>query len=479
MTPARTSLHSRLLAGRARLGAWPGESGLHVRATLTFGLVAAAVAVLGGLCVWFSVAGYLLSQRHEAAVSQASSNLEQVTLALQSGSTAPEALAGLPSQLPASTLLYTDQDEWFTDDLTISRGTIPAELAGLVIDGQPHSQRIAVAGRPALVVGLPIEDAGAAYFEVFMLTELDETLATLTLVLVVGGVVIPLATMALGWWAVRPALRPVEQVAGAVAAVANGDLGTRLDARGDPSLRLIAESFNSTVDALERRVKMDAKFAADVSHELRSPLTTMVNSVHLVERYRGSMGPDGKEALDLLRAEVDGFQRLVQDLLVISRSEAGSDRLAMAEFRPAELVERAMPPHLLSRLHVTAAGSAAQVCGDKRRLRQALMNLVNNAELHGGGVTGVRVDATDQFVCLTVEDSGPGLQPHELEGIFDRFSRGRGSARGSTDGAGLGLALVAQHVRLVGGTVTAENRADGGARFVIRLPRSTSVEASC
>lgn len=467
---------SRWRAAWARLGTWPGEVGLHVRATLTFGLVAAAVAVLGGLSVWFSVAGYLLSQRHEAAAAQAAANVEQITQGLQSaGLTAPEALARLPHQLASTSLLHTPQDEWFTDDLTINRGTIPVELATLVMEGRPHYQRVSVGDGPALVVGLPVESAGAAYFEVFMLTELDDTLTTLTLVLLVGGLVIPLATMAVGWWAVRPALRPLEQVASAVAAVAGGDLGTRLDARGDPSLQLIADSFNSTVDALERRVRIDAKFAADVSHELRSPLTTMVTSVHLMARHRESLGPDGQEALDLLHTEVEGFRHLVQDLLDISRADAGSDRLAMAEVRLAELVERALPPHLLSCLRVTPAGASAVVRGDKRRLRQALMNLVANAELHGAGVTAVHVDAAEREVCLTVEDAGPGLRADELERIFDRFSRGRGSERGSTAGAGLGLALVAQHVRLMDGTVSAENRAGRGARFVVRLPRSGSV----
>jgi len=106
------------------------------------------------------------------------------------------------------------------------------------------------------------------------------------------------------------------------------------------------------------------------------------------------------------------------------------------------------------------------------------MNLVTNAERHGGGVTAVRVDATDDMACLAVEDDGPGLQPDELGRIFDRFSRGRGSERGSTAGAGLGLALVAQHVRLMGGTVAAENLAGGGARFVVRLPLCVEVAVS-
>jgi two-component system, OmpR family, sensor histidine kinase MtrB len=473
-------LRSRVRRGRNRTRARVALLGIRARATLLFGLVAAMLAVLASTAVWFSVASYLLSQRQAAAVAQALSNVEQVTLELRSpGSSPPQALARVPRELASTSLLRTPQDEWFTDDLTVNRGSVPADLADRVSEGRSHSQRVEVDGRPSLVVGLPIAGAGGAYFEVFTLEELDQTLRTLSLVLMVGVVLAPLAAMGLGWWVMRPALRPLERVANAVAAIARGDVSARLDARGDPSLRSIAESFNTTAAALERRVKMDAKFAADVSHELRSPLTTMVNTVQLMDRHRGSMAPEGREVLDLLHAEVDGFQRLVQDLLEISRADAGSHQFTLAEFRLAELAEKALPARLLSRLDVTIPGAEAVVCGDKRRLERVLMNLVDNAERHGHGVHRVVVDATDEVVCLAVEDTGPGLETHELDGIFDRFSRGRGSERGSTHGAGLGLALVAQHVRLLEGTVTAENRVGGGARFVVRLPRSGSVETPC
>ncbi len=468
-------LHSRLHRGRNRTRTWLGLLGIRARATLLFGLVATMLAVLASTAVWVSVAGYLLSQRTESAVGQSLSNLEQVTRDWRvPGSSPPQVLARLPRELSSTSLLRTEEDEWFTDDLTVSRSSIPAALVASVDRGRPYAQRVEVAGHPALVVGLPIDDAGGAYFEVFPLDQLDQTLRTLSLVLLVGGILAPLVTMELGWWVMRPALRPLEQVAAAVAAIARGDVSARLDARGDPALRSIAESFNTTADALERRVKRDAKFAADVSHELRSPLTTMVNTVQLMDRYRGSLAPEGREGLDLLQAEVDSFERLVQDLLEISRADAGSHQLTLVEFRLAELARRALPAQLLARLEVTATGAEALVCGDKRRLVRVLMNLVDNADRHGHGLHRVVVDATADEVSLAVEDSGPGLMSHELEGIFERFSRGRGSERGSTDGAGLGLALVAQHVRLLEGTVTAENRPDGGARFVVRLPHSRS-----
>lgn len=454
--------------------------GIRARATLLFGLVAAMLAVLTSTAVWFSVASYLLGQRQEAAVAQALSNLEQVSLEVRSGGSSPSAvLARLPRELDSTSLLRTEQDEWFTDDLRVNRSSIPAALTEHVTEGRPHSQRVEVSGRPALVVGMPVAGAGGAYFEVFTLDELDQTLRTLSLVLLVGGILAPLATMALGWWVMQPALRPLEQVADAVAAIARGDVSARLDARGDPALRSIADSFNKTAAALERRMRMDAKFAADVSHELRSPLTTMVNTVQLMDGYRASMAPEGREVLDLLRAEVDGFQRLVQDLLEISRADAGSHQFTLVEFRLADLARQALPQRLVERLEVTSAGAEAVVRGDKRRLERVLMNLVDNADRHGHGAHRVVVDATDDVVCLAVEDSGPGLMTEELEGIFDRFSRGRRSERGSTDGAGLGLALVAQHVRLLDGTVTAENRPSGGARFVVRLPRVDSAGTRC
>jgi signal transduction histidine kinase len=98
------------------------------------------------------------------------------------------------------------------------------------------------------------------------------------------------------------------------------------------------------------------------------------------------------------------------------------------------------------------------------------MNLVNNAEQHAGGVTAVLVTAQDGRARVAVEDGGPGIDQRERERIFERFARGRRSGRDSTEGAGLGLSLVARHVELMGGTVTLEDVAGGGSRFIVSLP---------
>lgn len=420
--------------------------------------------------VWATVSGYLLGQREKAALSQTVRHVDQLSRGLPGEDVSvPALLAQLPREIGSTSLLRTD-GQWFTTSLEVDRTSVPAELREAVVAGEPASQRFDVGGRPMLAVGAPLASVGDAYFEVFSLDELDQTFRTLSTVLLAGVVVVPLGSLVLGWWALRPALQPLDRVATAAAAVAAGEVGARLDPRGDPDLESIAASFNETAAALERRVRADAQFAADVSHELRSPLTTMLNAVDLLEPHRGSMPPHSREALDLLRAEVSRFARLVEDLLEISRSDAGSADLVVEPVVLADLLSQTVPSSLRDRLVVTPAAQGVVACVDKRRLEQVVMNLVDNAERHGRGLTRLTLHAEDRWVRLSVEDAGPGLDETERERIFERFARGRRSGRDSTAGAGLGLSLVARHVRLLDGTVRAEDGAAGGARFVVSLP---------
>jgi len=203
----------------------------------------------------------------------------------------------------------------------------------------------------------------------------------------------------------------------------------------------------------------------------------MMNAVSLVDNHRASMQPQAREALDLLDTEVRRFSRLVEDLLEISRSDAGSGDLALQHVSLAALVRQSVPPRLLDRVDVQPAAADVVVCVDKRRMQQVVMNLVDNAERHGGALAWLEVDAADGEARMVVDDAGPGLAEEEREAIFERFARGRRSGRDSTEGAGLGLSLVARHLRLMDGTVTALNRDEGGARFVVTLP--TIEETSC
>ncbi|MFH5823467.1 sensor histidine kinase [Georgenia sp. AZ-5] len=433
-------------------------------------MLALVLSAAMALTVWLTVSQYLLIQRERSTVAQVVANVEQVQRSLQTqGLSTPEVLSQLGRET-GSTSLLADGGEWFTTSLRIGRDDLPAAFRETVIDGQASRQRIEVHGRTMMAVGVPLAGLGQAYFEVFPLDELDKTLRILSLVLVSGATVVPVAALALGWWVTRPALRPLTGVAEAAAAIAAGDLDARIDPGRDPELLPIAASFNATAAALQRRVRADARFAADVSHELRSPLTTMVSALALVQDYRERLPEDGREALDLLKSEVDRFTRLVQNLLEISRTDAGSDDLALAEVRLAEFVRWTLKPRLRHHLHVEADAADLTVRIDKRRLEQVLANLMDNAERHGGGLVCVTVTRDNTAAVVAIDDAGPGVPAADRQRIFEPFARGPGSDRERSDGAGLGLALVARHVRLLGGEIRVEDSPQGGARFVLTLP---------
>ena len=180
-------------------------------------------------------------------------------------------------------------------------------------------------------------------------------------------------------------------------------------------------------------------------------------------------------ALDLLTEDVNRFEHLVEDLLEISRFDVGTAELDLDIFNLLEFVENAVsatsPVDI--RIHCDPATAQVRVQADKRRLMQVIDNLLTNAQKYARGATGIVLKHQGQNIEIVVEDGGPGVAADEREHIFDRFSRGREAGeRGASTGVGLGLALVAEHVRLHQGRVWCEDRFDGlpGARFIVHLP---------
>jgi signal transduction histidine kinase len=312
----------------------------------------------------------------------------------------------------------------------------------------------------------------------------DEALGTLRTGLTWAAVVTTLVGLLLGQFAAERVVRPLTDAARAARAIADGRLDTRLEVTDDPDLRELSESFNEMVARLQRRVERDARFASDVSHELRSPLTTLTNSIEVLRTRRDELSERSRSALDLLDADVQRFRGLVSDLLEISRYDAGAVRLLREPLRLGEFVRAAVGVSSLPATPVKCAPEAElmTVMADKRRLARVVANLIDNARVHSGGVPRVQVCAADgdpaapgggEHAWIIVEDDGEGIPPAEYERVFDRFTRGSNSGnRSASEGAGLGLALVREHVRLHGGRVWTERRPDGrlGARFVIELP---------
>lgn len=443
---------------------------LRSRVAIAFGLGSLALTGLLALATWNLASGYMIGQRELSAGRQATVNLRLVQEALRTDTAAiEELLSGLATGAD-KTIALNGPRGWTVSGRQIDPGALPADLLGLAAGGVPARQRIRVDAVPVVAVAMPAGTPGTIYVELFALSDLDRTFRFLSSVLVAGVLASGLLGLGLGRWAGRRALRPLAELTEAAGRVARGDVTARLPERGDPDLAPLAATFNRTAAALERRVRRDARFAGDVSHELRSPLTTMVNAVEVLRRRRAELPEAARLAVDLLDADVQRFGRMVVDLLEISRdAEDGDDRVLEAVdlaalVRNVAAARREGPP-------VEVQDPAPLVLADRRRLDRVVANLLDNAARHGGGVRRVGVGRRDGRVRLEIDDAGPGVPPELRERVFERFARGQQAGdRGEGTGSGLGLALVAQHTARHDGAVWVEERPGGGARFVVELP---------
>ena len=448
--------------------------GLRARITVAFALGALLLSLVMGGLTYAVTLRYLVRQRESAVVHQAYVNAQLIRAGLRSARPdVTQLLGGLETSDAGSESVLHYTDRWFATSLVVGRDAIPARLRAGVLDGSPARQRYQLDGSPHLVVGVPIPSVDAHYFEVFTLSELDRTVRLIGVTLMAAAGLTTLAGAFLGRWASGRVLTPVSQAAVAAADIASGNLDTRLETGADPDMAVLSSSFNRMVDALKQRIDRDARFASDVSHELRSPLTTVATSLEVIMARRNELPERARLALDLLASDVERFERLVQDLLEISRFDAGVARLAVEDIRLEELVRHAVPEELEPALDVDPNASGLLIRADKRRLERVVTNLVTNADRHGGGAVRVGVRRAGTTVRLEVDDQGPGVPAEDRPRVFERFARGAAAGRrsgGGGDGVGLGLALVDEHVRLHHGRVWVEDRPGGGARFVVELP---------
>ena len=433
--------------------------------TVAFGLLSLAVSAVLSLLIWTVVSNYLVSQREAMAMAEGELGRTVIEEGLVSRAglvTAP--LDGLPTTASTASLCLVG-GQWYSTSPRVSVSALPTALVDAATGGQAATQRVEVDGELVLAVGVPLSPAHSAFFEVFPLADLDQTLQTLSTALVLGAAATAVLGAGLGRSASRLVLRPLAELGSVAAAVAEGRLDARLQTGNDPDLGPLGASFNQAVAELEHRVAADSRFAVDVSHELRTPLTTMLNSMQVIKNREASLPESVREPLDLLAEELERFRRLVVDLLEMARHDAGQG-LVLEEVNLADLV-RTAADHAAGR-PVTEPAGPLTLRVDKRRLERVVANLVTNAESHGGGVIAVRLVRRGATARIEVDDAGPGVERDHRARIFDRFARGSGPA--DRPGLGLGLAIVQRHVTLHGGSVGVEDRPGGGARFVVELP---------
>ena len=440
---------------------------LRLRVMAWFGLVSLAVCSALAVLTWHLATSYMLDQRERAALNQATANSRLVAGALDGGGLR-ELVTGLGAELQSAVMVLRDGDTVSGANL-IDPTRLPERFLDLAASGSPVRQRTMLDGVVVFAVGLPIPRSTAAYVEVFPLRELDHTFRYLGWMLTIGAACGGAAGALLGRWAARHALAPLSRMIDAAGRAARGDLSVRLPDTGDADLRPLARAFNDTAEGLERRVARDARFAGDVSHELRSPLTTMLNAMAVLRRRRTELPASALPAVDLLDNELRRFRGLVGDLLEISRTDTALD---------PELIDLS---HLVREATSTLPGQdavlditgAPYVHADRRSLERVVTNLVDNAQRHGGGLGRLAVSGAGRTARIEVDDNGPGVPPAQRETVFERFATGAPGDRGRSGGVGLGLALASQHVHRHGGAITVTDRPGGGARFTVEFPEAS------
>jgi two-component system, OmpR family, sensor histidine kinase MtrB len=302
----------------------------------------------------------------------------------------------------------------------------------------------------------------------------------LAFILAAAGLLLATIT-ALAFAASRRVLGPVRRLAEAARQMSGGDLSVRVEPAGRDELAQLVTAFNTMASALQGKVgeleQMEARarqFAGDVSHELRTPLTAMTAVADILgDEAAADTDTDATAAARLVGQEIRHLNRLVGDLIEISRFDAGSAQLTAEDTGVATAVQQCLRARNWAGVCCTVpAGLTVRL--DRRRFDVIVANLVGNALGHGAppvtvGASVQAGQAGGSELVLEVRDHGPGLPADAIGHVFDRFYKAD-SARARSEGSGLGLAIAQENARLHGGRIDAANDPAGGAVFTVRLP---------
>ncbi|MDH2387454.1 HAMP domain-containing sensor histidine kinase [Streptomyces sp. HNM0663] len=415
---------------RPRPPAWTAT--LTWKAAVFITVMCCALAALLGALVHVSVTRQTVDQARMEALSR----LEQATRAYVAGEPMPPYAAVDPPGLPASLRALALRGE---------RGTLVAD----------HE------GSPAMWAAGPADGRALA-------ARVDYTLAAETITgldqAIVGSSVLAIgATLLVGAFAVTRVTRRLHLTAQVARRISAGDLDARVNdprtedpARPKDEVATVSGALDTMASSLQRKLQSEQRFTADVAHELRTPLTGLSAAAELL--------PEGRPA-ELVRDRVRAMRSLTEDLLEISRLDAGGETVDLDVYELAPLAERV----------VRASGTDTQlrivrettVETDKRRLERVLGNLVGNAHKHGRPPVTLTVDGPE----VTISDKGPGYPGYLVEHGPQRFR-----TEGGGKGHGLGLTIAAGQAAVIGAELTFANAPEGGAVAHLVLPEYAPID---
>ncbi len=455
------------------------QTGVRSRAVLAVAVAVLAMSTSMALLTFQLARSYLTGQRDRLVQRQAYLNARLLQESLPA--TDPSELSGLLVSLShegdSQTVLVIDNRS-LGSSVGLKADDLPSDVRSIVTNGDAARRRVMLDDVPYDVVGVPLLDGRAGYYELFPLTELARTLRTMAVSLGLSAVVTTVAGALLGATFARRVLAPLRVTSTVARRVSAGELDQRLPATSDREMAPLYDSFNGMVDALAARIEREERFVADVSHELRTPLTALVSSVAVLERSAPQLPERAQLAVEILQDQVEHLRGLVLDLLEMARMESGADTAQLEPVDIESLLTRLIVSRGAKRPALRVEALPGPVLLDARRLERVISNLLDNADAYAGGAVQVSVTAPAGWIELAVDDCGPGVAPEERQAIFERLHRGDAARYSSHRGSGLGLALAAELLRLQGGTIRVEQAPSGGARFVVALPLRLAEDVS-
>ncbi|WP_354640926.1 HAMP domain-containing sensor histidine kinase [Kitasatospora camelliae] len=465
---------------------------LRVRLIAVFAAVALITAVaVSGIAYWLN-RDAVLKRAQDTALNDFRVSLTRNASALPLGATC-EDLANLAVQVASSGLNYdvvvTDEAHpectASSDPSRFTVGHVPKSLRSTVATPRetgptnPYAyhlywQRVNLDG-PYLVGGTRVVPTGPTAYMFKSLENERADLNTLGWSLAIATLLALIGSALLAQAASSTVLRPVKRLGEAARRLGAGELDTRLEVEGGDELADLARTFNRAAASLSEQVAelsareaQSRRFVADMSHELRTPLTAMTAVTDILEDEADALDPMIEPAVRLVVSETRRLSDLVENLMEVTRFDAGTAKLVADEVDIADLIMSCIDGRAwYDAVEVdTPRGILATV--DPRRLDVVFANLIGNALKHGGSPVRVELRQEGEQVVVRVSDSGPGIPEEVLPHVFDRFYKAdKGRAR--SEGSGLGLSIAMANAQIHGGTITAAN-GERGAVFTLTLP---------
>ena len=393
----------------------------------------------------------------------------------------PGQINDLVLQSPISTDLDVNLiSDDFKDEVRSSQGRLTYQSIPVsTIDGATH---------PGVVVGAQIQIPRAGAYELYLIFDLQSEQDTLDFVqrtLVFAGVFLLFMIGLITYFVTNWLVKPVQIAAQVSEEISEGNLERRLPERGEDVIAVLGHSFNKMTDSLQMQItklasvsKMQQRFVSDVSHELRTPLTTIKLAGEVIFASREKLEPAAKRSAELMHDQIDRFQVLLNDLLEISRYDAGAVEadlevqdlngvvgMAIAGIEPLAASKG-------SAITIEIPSGEVDVEIDGRRIERLLRNLLANAIEHGEGKQiDVAVGMNETAVAVSVTDHGIGMTRTEVDRVFDRFWRADPARKRTTGGTGLGLAISLEDTNLHNGWLQVWAKPGEGACFRLTLPR--------